>query len=269
MSLHRILAAVAACALAAPAPAMADLPAEIASAELLGGWSEASGRHVAALRITLAPGWKTYWRAPGDAGIPPAFDWSASRNVATVTPVWPVPHVFWQNGMRSVGYAGEVVLPLVIAPATPGAPMRLSGRVEIGVCEDVCVPVSFDLSEVLPRPGAPDAAIARAIEMQPVTAGAAGVRSVTCAVAPIADGIRIEATIAMPRLGTDEAAVFELPDPTVWVSEAATRRDGGTLVATAEMVPPSGRPFAVDRSEVRITVLSGARGVDIVGCTGR
>lgn len=268
MTRQTLLTTAVACALLASAPAMAELPAEIAAAEIVGGWSDAPGRHVAALRITLAPGWKTYWRAPGDAGIPPAFDWSSSRNVAAVTPVWPVPHVFWQNGMRSVGYAGEVVLPLVVAATAPGAPMRLSGRIEIGVCEDVCVPVSFDLSRDLPSPGAPDAAIARAIAMQPVGAEAAGVRSVTCAIAPIPDGVRIEARIAMPRLGTDEAAVFELPDPTVWISEAATRRDGGTLVATAEMVPPSGRPFTVDRSGVRITVLSDAQGVDIRGCTG-
>ena len=256
-------------AVALSSPASADFPAEIASAELLGGWLTPAGRHVAALKIKLSPGWKTYWRAPGDAGIPPAFDWSASRNVAAVTPMWPVPHVFWQNGMRSVGYAGEVILPLDVTPARPGAPVRLSGRIDIGVCEDVCIPISFDLSADLPQPGARDAAITRAMEDRPASAEAAGVTSVTCAIAPIADGIRVEATVTMPRLGTDEAAVLELPDPSVWISEAATRRDGGTLVATADMVPPNGRPFAVDRSDVRITVLSGTRGVDIQGCTGR
>ncbi len=254
--------------LALPASALAEVPAELASAEILGGWREASGRHVAALRITLAPGWKTYWRSPGDAGLPPRFDWSASRNVAEVTPLWPVPHVFWQNDMRSVGYAGELVLPLAVVPAAAGAPMTLSGRIEIGVCEEVCVPVAFELAGDLPVPGAADAVISRAMAAHPVPAEAAGVTSVTCTVEPIADGIRLSATIAMPRLGAEEAAVLELPDPSVWISEAAVRREGGLLLATAEMVPPGGRPFAVDRSEVRITVLAGARGVDIRGCTG-
>jgi DsbC/DsbD-like thiol-disulfide interchange protein len=246
----------------------AEVPSVVARAELLGGWREASGTQMAAVRITLAPGWKTYWRAPGDAGIPPVFDWSGSRNVGSVTPLWPVPHVFWQNGMRSVGYADEVILPLVVTPRSAGDPVRLSGRIDIGVCEDVCIPVSLELSADLPAPGAPDAAISGAMADRPMAAAAAGVTGVTCSVEAIADGIRISAAIAMPPLGGDEAAVLELPDPSIWISEATTRREGGTLVAVAEMVPPSGQPFAVDRSQVRITVLSGARGVDIRGCTG-
>ena len=254
--------------LAAAAPAAAEVPAPVASAEILGGWLEGSGQHIAAVRITLAPGWKTYWRAPGDAGIPPEFDWGASRNVAAVTPLWPVPHVFWQNGMRSVGYADSVVLPLVVTPEAGGQPVRLAGRIDIGVCEEVCVPVSLDLAGDLPAPGAPDPLIAAAIEARPVAAEAAGVASVTCTVEPIADGIRLTASVVMPAIGRDEAAILELADPTIWISEAETRRDGGILHATAEMVPPNARPFAIDRSELRITVLSGERGVDIRGCTG-
>lgn len=268
MRIVRPCSALAVGAILVTGPIAAEPPSVVAEAEVLGGWREPSGAHMAAVRITLAPGWKTYWRAPGDAGIPPAFDWSGSRNVGSVTPLWPVPHVFWQNGVRSVGYADEVILPLVVAPRSAGQPVRLSGRIDIGVCEDVCIPVSLDLAADLPAPGAPDAAISRAMADRPIAAEAAGVTSVTCSVEPIADGIRISAAIAMPPLGEDEAAVLELPDPSVWISEAVTLREDGTLVAVAEMVPPSGRPFAIDRSQVRITVLSGARGVDIRGCTG-
>jgi DsbC/DsbD-like thiol-disulfide interchange protein len=218
-------------------PVSAEVPENIVSADILGGWREPSGHHVAALRVRLAPGWKTYWRAPGEAGIPPAFDWSGSRNVAAVTPHFPVPHVFWQNGMRSVGYGGEVILPLVVAPLAAGEPMRLSGRIEMGVCEDICIPVSFDLTGDLPLEGAADPAIAAAMAARPV--------------------------------GGEEAAVVELADASIWISEAESRREGGVLRATAEMVPPNGRPFAVDRSEIRITVLSDGKGVDIRGCAVR
>lgn len=249
-------------------PVSAEVPDDIVSAGILGGWREASGHHVAALRVTLAPGWKTYWRAPGEAGIPPAFDWSGSRNVAAVTPLWPVPHVFWQNGLRSVGYGGEVILPLVVVPVTKGEPIRLSGQIEMGVCEDICIPVSFELSGDLPAPGAADPAIAAAMAARPMAAEAAGVSAVTCSVEPIADGMRVTATIAMPSLGGEEDTVVELADPSIWISEAESRREGGILFATAEMVPPNGRPFAIDRSEIRITVLSGGKGVDILGCAG-
>jgi DsbC/DsbD-like thiol-disulfide interchange protein len=267
--MFRMFSAIAPAILAASIPAAAEVPADIVSAQILGGWREPSGQHIAGVRITLAPGWKTYWRAPGDAGIPPDFDWSRSRNVAGVTPLWPLPHIFWQNGMRSVGYATEVVLPLVVSPAAAGEAMSLAGRLDIGICQDICIPVSFDLSGELPAPGMPDAAISAAIASRPVPAEAAGVTSVTCSVEPISDGIRVTASVTMPTLGADEAAILELADPSIWVSEAETRREGGLLHATAEMVPPNGRPFAVDRSEIRITVLSGERGVDIRGCAGR
>jgi len=255
-------------ALLAAAPAAAEIPSSVASAELLPGWREASGEHIAAIRISLAPGWKTYWRSPGDAGIPPHFDWTGSRNVASWTPVFPVPHVFHQNGIRSVGYSGDVVIPLRITPSDPTAPVRLSGTLEIGVCEEVCIPVSFDIAAALPAGGTPDSRIDAALADQPIPSSAAGVSRVTCSVEPIADGIRLTATIDMPALAGEEVAVLELPEPGIWVSEAEMRRDGGTLTAVAEMVPPSGKPFIVDRSEVRITVLAGDRGVDIQGCTG-
>jgi DsbC/DsbD-like thiol-disulfide interchange protein len=171
--------------------------------------------------------------------------------------------------MRSVGYAGDVILPLVVAPTADGAAMHLSGRIDIGVCEDVCVPVSIELSGELPALGAPDPAIAAAMSARPLTAEAAGVTAVTCAVEPIADGVRVTASVHMPSLGHDEAAVMEVGDPSIWVSEPVSHREGGVFHATAEMVPPNGRPFAIDRSAIRITVLGGETGVDIRGCTGR
>ncbi|MEL7014329.1 MAG: protein-disulfide reductase DsbD domain-containing protein, partial [Pseudomonadota bacterium] len=60
-------------------------------ARLLTGWRAADGSHIAALQIDLAPGWTTYWRAPGDAGIPPYFDWHASENLSSVDVEWPSP----------------------------------------------------------------------------------------------------------------------------------------------------------------------------------
>ena len=90
----------------------------------------------------------------------------------------------------------------------------------------------------------------------------------TCGVEPIADGLRLTATIDMPRLGRDEIAVFELSDQAIWIAEAATQRTGRTLTATTEMVPPGNKPFLLDRSDVRITVMAAGQAVDIMGCTG-
>ena len=61
-------------------------------------------------------GWKTYWRMPGDAGIPPQFDWSGSQNVKSVEVLWPAPQRFIDSGGETVGYKDRVVFPLRIVP---------------------------------------------------------------------------------------------------------------------------------------------------------
>ncbi|MCX8508161.1 MAG: protein-disulfide reductase DsbD family protein, partial [Rhodobacteraceae bacterium] len=68
-------------ALAAPLAQAQPVPDNLLKAEILPGWRTESGSQMAALRLTMAPGWKTYWRAPGDAGIPPRFDWTGSANL--------------------------------------------------------------------------------------------------------------------------------------------------------------------------------------------
>jgi hypothetical protein len=64
----------------------------------------------------------------------------------------------------------------------------------------------------------------------------------------------------------EETVVFEPADRSVWVAEAITSRQGSTLTSVTEMVASSGAPFALDRSGLRLTVLGGARAVQIDGC---
>jgi len=102
------------------------------------------------LELQLADKWKTYWRSPGDAGIPTSLDWSGSRNVADVTFLWPAPIRFTLFGLETYGYEHEVVFPLVVTPARPGEPVTLDARVTYMVCEEVCVPFDEQLSLSLP-----------------------------------------------------------------------------------------------------------------------
>lgn len=243
-------------------------PAGMAQAEILPGWRTAGGTHVAALRIVLAPGWKTYWRAPGEAGIPPRFGWAGSRNLAAVRMRWPRPEVYDVNGLRAIGYHDELVLPIEFTPGRADRPVRVKLALEFGVCRDICVPVAARLTAELPVGGGPDPRISAALAMQPRTAGEAGVGAVRCTVEPISDGLRLTARIEMPPLGPAEVAVFELPDQSIWVSEAKGRREGGLLVAESDLVPPSAAPFALDRSDILITVLGQGQAVEIAGCSG-
>ncbi|MBM9593337.1 protein-disulfide reductase DsbD domain-containing protein [Roseitranquillus sediminis] len=245
--------------------AVAQTADDVVRVDVLPGWRQADGIHMAGLRMTLAPGWKTYWRYPGEAGIPPRFDWSGSRNLGAASTAWPTPQVFTANGYRSIGYSEMVVLPLALRPSRAGENISLRGRIEIGVCQTVCIPVEVDVAAELDVDATtPDATIRAALSDVPQRAD----HAVDCALQPIADGMRLTATVRVPRLGGEETAVVEFSDPEVWVSEVETSRSGGALVATAELVPPQGAPFALDRSQLRFTVLGEAGAVDIRGCSG-
>lgn len=254
---------------ALPAAGQAEEFDSIVTAELRPGWRLANGDHMAALTIQLAPGWKTYWRAPGDAGIPPQFNWRGGQNARGVAVMWPAPEVFHQSGMRSVGYHGTFVLPLRVTVADASRDATLTGVIDIGVCSDVCVPQRLSVTGVLPvAVSTPDSAIAAALANAPFTARDAGVGKVRCVVSPNATGMALRAEIDMPRTGRAEETVIETADPEVWVAEPKTWREGNRLMSETRLVHVNGGPFALDRSGVRITVLGGKMAVDIQGCSG-
>jgi DsbC/DsbD-like thiol-disulfide interchange protein len=97
------------------------------------------------IAFELQPGWKTYWRTPGDSGVPPRFDFSKSENVEAVTVLWPAPMKFDDGaGGHSLGYKNQVVLPLRIVAKNPDKPVTLRAAVNYAVCEKLCIPVEAD-----------------------------------------------------------------------------------------------------------------------------
>ncbi|MFL4470261.1 protein-disulfide reductase DsbD domain-containing protein [Tateyamaria armeniaca] len=255
------------CAAPLPGAAQNAFPDPVTS-EVLQGWDLPDGRRVAALQLTLAPGWKTYWRSPGDAGIPPQFDWSLARNLGAVSITWPTPSVYDQNGMRSIGYSGQLVIPLHVTPKRAGKPVRLHGTMALGVCADICIPHEIDIDTLLDAPDAsPTPAIVAAMADVPYSEGEANVRSATCRLSPTDHGMQIEAHVTLPHTGGREVAVIETGTPGLWISEARTSRQGDTLVAVSEMVHPKGGAFGIERSDVRITILGGDYAVDVRGCS--
>ncbi len=93
----------------------------------------------AGLHIQLSPGWKFYWRTPGQGGVPAQFDWTASRNVARVDVAWPAPRRIAIGNTEIYGYGGEAVLPLRIERLDAGEPYGLDLMLEYGVCKDICI----------------------------------------------------------------------------------------------------------------------------------
>lgn len=118
----------------------------------------------AGIEIRLDPGWKTYWRYPGDSGVPPTLDFAGSQNVKSVSTLWPAPERFADGaGGYSIGYHGDVVLPLQIIPNDAAKPSLLHVKLGYAVCGKLCVPAEAQLVLTLSgKPGAEEPALAAA-----------------------------------------------------------------------------------------------------------
>ncbi|MEP3244401.1 MAG: protein-disulfide reductase DsbD domain-containing protein [Sneathiella sp.] len=102
------------------------------------------------VHIKLETGWKTYWRTPGDSGIPPQFDWSKSRNIENAQIEWPKPYAFDTFGLQTWGYKDEVVFPVRVTLKSTGQPIEANLQIFFGVCEQVCIPINQTIQMQLP-----------------------------------------------------------------------------------------------------------------------
>ena len=117
----------------------------------------------AGIEIKLDPGWKTYWRDPGDSGAPPTLDFSGSENVKSVSVQWPAPERFPDGaGGNSIGYLDHVILPLRVVPQDAAKQTLLHLKLGYDICSNICIPVEADLKLPLRGDGAEEAAIEKA-----------------------------------------------------------------------------------------------------------
>jgi len=104
----------------------------------------------AGIEIRLDPGWKTYWRYPGDSGVPPTLDFTGSENIKSVTTLWPAPERFADGaGGQLIGYHGDFVLPLRVIPTDAIKPSSLHVKLSFAICGNLCVPAQADLDLIL------------------------------------------------------------------------------------------------------------------------
>lgn len=259
--LSLVLAAPAAAQPLLLPPAGTPPPAEVA---LIGGWQAPDGNHVAALEIRLAPGWYTYWRVPGEAGIPPVLDWSGSRNLASVAYEWPRPVVFESYGMQTIGYSGGLVLPVVLAPERADAPIEVAVDLFFGVCNDICVPAEARVAaQLAPGRAAEGRALIEAARAdRPRTAREAGVTAVSCGLDAGRKGTELVASVTfaddtMPG----KVLVIEPDQAGPRIGPAQSQSHGRTVSARAPV-----RGGVIDRSALRLTVIGPDRAVEIRGC---
>lgn len=191
---------------AAPAPAapdgMSSAWSRSVNAEMRliagGGVRQEDGKVLAGLQLRLGKGWKTYWRSPGDSGVPPVFDWSASKNIGSARVLWPYPERFSDSTGTSNVYHDDVVFPIELTPKDPNRPIEFSMLAELGLCKDICVPSQTRLSLTIPSSagaqGPFDSLLARALMRVPSTKGTG---------LPVVDSIKLDQSGAEPRLVFD------------------------------------------------------------------
>jgi DsbC/DsbD-like thiol-disulfide interchange protein len=234
-------------------------PALAADASPWDGGKQAAARLIAGaaprragVEIRLAPGWKTYWRYPGDSGVPPRFDFSGSQNVKSVTVRFPAPKRLPDESGITIGYKRDVVFPLDIVPEDAAKPVTLRLKLDYAVCEKICVPADAkaeltlgDSSAFVDRIDASAATVPKAVPL-----GGDGALSIRAA---RREGTKVMVEVAAPA-GAEVELFAEGPTPD-WalpvparVSEAAgvwrfafdldglppdTKPDGATLTLTA------------------------------------
>lgn len=170
----------------------------------------------AGVEIRLAPQWKTYWRYPGDSGVPPVMSFAGSQNVADVAVAWPAPRRFADGGGGfSIGYKASVLFPLKVTLKDPSQPARLDLVMDFAVCEALCMPASARLALELDGPAdaaaAQRIAAARARVPEPSAVGAEGAPAILSA--RIDAGARPPVLVVEARVATPMSDLFvEGPD---------------------------------------------------------
>jgi DsbC/DsbD-like thiol-disulfide interchange protein len=176
--------------------------------------SEGSARFLrAGIEIKLATGWKTYWRYPGDSGVPPRFDFAASENVKSVTVRWPAPRQFNDAEGKTIGYKDRLVLPLRVEVQNPDMPVALRLKLDYAVCEKLCVPVEAKAELALADASAAtesDVSEAERLVPKVVALGASGTLAITAVRREAGPPARIIVDVAAP-VGTQVELFAEGP----------------------------------------------------------
>ena len=260
-AMHRIITSVL-CAFCLTSPTLAQDLDEIIQSKLRPGWRIAKGIHMAALQLDLAPGWKTYWRQPGDSGLAPRFDFSQSEGVQTVEVIYPTPGISWLGGSRNIRYDTRVIFPLQLSVDNT-ADITLIGRIEIGVCRELCMPVTLNLSARLSA----QAPVDRLIETARAAVPKPGAGKLTCAFSAAEEGMKLEIVVPSSERPFDHAAI-ELDNQRLWIDTPKLERRDGRLMITAQIMTPTGQPMAIGREGVTTTLFAPNGAFEYRGCLG-
>ncbi len=221
------------------------------------------GRLAGGIEIMLDPGWWTYWRTPGAAGIPPVIDFSGSGNVGEVAVSFPLPERHDDGYGASNVYAGGVLLPFSAAVPEAGAPVELRLSLDVGVCQEVCIPEHVEATLTLP-PGTHDRVAAATL---------AGARAQVPG-APVPGHLAVES--ARRNGGTDKRPEFDIAvtapaetevfveGPSDWYPGVPERVAGPSGPVYRVAFDRLGAKTPVEGASLRVTLAAGGKAIEQV-----
>jgi len=213
-------------------------------ARLIVGEEQGDGRLIG-LEILMDEGYKTYWRHPGDSGLPPEIDWTGSQNVADVEILFPAPGRYKDASGVFFGYDRAVILPLLVTPVDPALPMRLSLSLEYGVCKEICIPARAELAlDPADTPAKAHAdAVAAAVEQVPVRQDLGEPGAFTITSVKAGEPGHLVVGVRAPH---DALLFAEGPDYRWFLAPEAAMQQGAEADEGVFVVELAERPAAVD-----------------------
>jgi DsbC/DsbD-like thiol-disulfide interchange protein len=211
---------------------------------------------MAGVQLRMDEGWKTYWRIPGDSGVPPSFDWSGSKNLKHAQMLYPAPHRFADANGTAIGYDDEVVFPVKLTPEREGEPIELKLAFSYGLCMDLCIPNDVSVGLALAADAAlhrGDAALLETFLARVPKPAAPGtvprVEGVTANLDGPKPEILVDALFAPDATGTDlfiEAGETFVPVPMPLAPLAdGKQRFAVTFATPAEVAAIKGKPLTL------------------------
>jgi DsbC/DsbD-like thiol-disulfide interchange protein len=224
-----------------------DLPKSfggaVASVRLIAAAALKNGTYRTGVVIAMAPGSHTYWKQPGDAGVPPVFAFADSTNVTKADVLFPAPTRITEDGLDAFGYTDRVVFPVVVMPADPAKPSRLHVDLSYAVCGKICVPVHSTADIDLPAKGnegdAIDAAFASVPE--PLSPGQAG----DLTVSPVAGAKKPTWTLSWTGAPPLVDVFAEAPDGYAFDTKPGAKPGTWMLVASQLAPAPTAKTVSV------------------------
>jgi len=215
----------------------------------------------AGIEIRLAQGWKTYWRYPGDAGIPPRFGFAGSRNVKSITVRYPAPQRLADESGTSIGYKHDVTFPLEIVPEDAGKPVTVSLQIEYAVCEKICVPADGKAELTLSgKPGEHDGRLAQGEALVPRAArlgddGALSIRAAKREDKRIVVDVAAPAGVELFAEGPRDDWALPVPAPIAGAPAGQQR-----FAFDLDGLPPGEKP---DGAILRLTAVVGGQAIEV------